>query len=227
VFLSPGEAQRGDGTPRAAASPSRDLGAAVRAALERDAAAAYAVSASSGVEATDGAGSAPVLHAPNPAQGIDAFFTTEGVRVAPRAGADWRLEIRVAGFGAEGAVEPVAAAAPSVGGRRVEYRRGDLVEWYENGPRGIEQGFTLNAPPAGTERGLPVRVEMAVRSDLEPALDAEGRAVSWAAPGAADPALRYDGLIAFDAGGRRLPRGWSWIAGASPSSSTRPAPRIP
>ena len=33
---------------------------------------------------------------------------------------------------------------------RVEYRRpGGVVEWYINGPLGLEQGFDLAAPPVG------------------------------------------------------------------------------
>ncbi len=40
------------------------------------------------------------------------------------------------------------AVAPVMTGQRVEYRRGDVTEWYLNGPLGVEQGFTLAAPQA-------------------------------------------------------------------------------
>jgi len=37
-----------------------------------------------------------------------------------------------------------APAAPKLAGdgTRLEYRRGDLTEWYVNGREGLEQGFT-------------------------------------------------------------------------------------
>ena len=35
---------------------------------------------------------------------------------------------------------------------RIEYRRGPMTEWYVNERRGIEQGFTLVAPPGKAPR---------------------------------------------------------------------------
>ena len=44
---------------------------------------------------------------------------------------------------------PVRAAQPVAADGEVRYDRGTLAEWYRNGPLGLEQGFTLAAPPAG------------------------------------------------------------------------------
>ena len=51
----------------------------------------------------------------------------------------------------------------SIAGARVEYRRDGLTEWYINGPRGLEQGFTLAAPPAGARSSS--RLALAVTGD--------------------------------------------------------------
>ena len=57
-------------------------------------------------------------------------------------------------------LEPVPAAAePDVLGPRVVLERGSLVEWYLNGPDGLEQGFTVRERRGG--RG-PLRLAMAV-----------------------------------------------------------------
>lgn len=88
--------------------------------------------------------------AANPAQQFTTIFSVEGVRLAPRDGTAWIVrptEIRtVAGH------TPLAPVPPVRSGPRVEYRREGLTEWYINGPRGLEQGFTLAAPPAGGEQ---------------------------------------------------------------------------
>src|SRR5208283_1703009 len=90
------------------------------------------------------------LQTQNPAQALRADFTRQGMDV--RSGqADWRLELRGYGYGDH--LEKVREAAPQSRANRVEYQRGPLVEWYVNGPAGLEQGFTLNAPPASIAAG--------------------------------------------------------------------------
>jgi hypothetical protein len=85
------------------------------------------------------------LSAQNPAQALQTDFTRQGIEV--RSGqAHWRLELGGYGYGDH--LEKVGEAVPQSRGNRVEYQRGPLVEWYVNGPAGLEQGFTLNAPPA-------------------------------------------------------------------------------
>ncbi len=85
------------------------------------------------------------LSAQNPAQQLEADFTRQGMDV--RSGqAHWRLEL--SGYGYGDRLDKVEGAAPQNRANRVEYQRGPLVEWYVNGPAGLEQGFTLSAPPA-------------------------------------------------------------------------------
>ncbi len=170
------------------------------------------------------------LSAQNPAQELEADFTRQGMDV--RSGqAHWRLAL--AGYGYGDRLEKVEGAAPQTQANRVEYRRGPLVEWYVNGPAGLEQGFTLRAPPAlgtrdaghgaratgygvrGTGHGAPnsspLTIALQVGGDLAatvdlPASGQEGaRAVGLTLHDSQGQAiLRYTGLTAHDASGRAL-----------------------
>ena len=43
---------------------------------------------------------------------------------------------------------------------RVELERGRISEWYVNGPLGLEQGFTLQAPPGYAADSLVLEFEV-------------------------------------------------------------------
>lgn len=139
------------------------------------------------------------LQAPNRAHDLRTWFEHTGIRVDDRTapGSPELLRLSLSAVGRAGALAaalPGTAITNSKG--RVEVRRPGIVEWYENGPRGLEQGFTLPRRPPG--RG-PLVLELAVtgarpslRGD-EVVLDAGGRH------------LRYGALRAVDGAGRRLP----------------------
>ncbi|MBN2170128.1 MAG: FG-GAP repeat protein [Candidatus Krumholzibacteriota bacterium] len=163
-----------------------------RAVTQRLAAAEYHVSPDGGE-----------LQAPNRAHDLRLGFTADGVSVSPRDArrADWRWIWRTSAWGRDGLFHEAAPVAPSHDLARVEYDRGGMVEWYENGPAGLEQGFTLAARPAG--EGL-LRVAGRVDGGLAARLDADAGALEFHdARGAR--VLRYDGLVAWDATGRELP----------------------
>ncbi len=94
-----------------------------------------------------------------------------------------------------------------VKGSRVEYRRGDLTEWYVNDERGLEQGFTIASPPVripnGEEASLLV-LQLAVTGDLSPTLTSDGQAIELTTEGGVR-VLRYGSLYVEDARGRELP----------------------
>nr|MDQ6906672.1 FG-GAP repeat protein [Chloroflexota bacterium] len=90
------------------------------------------------------------LRADNPAQRFATTFGADGVNIAPASGAAFSLHA-AAIITANGSIA-LPTAQPISTGPRVEYRRDGLTEWYVNGPRGLEQGFTLDAPPIGAER---------------------------------------------------------------------------
>ncbi|MCA2972336.1 MAG: FG-GAP repeat protein, partial [Acidobacteriaceae bacterium] len=85
---------------------------------------------------------------------------------------------------------------------RLEYRRQGITEWFENGPEGLEHGFTIPERPRGA--GGELLLQLRQRGDLVAELDSGGRGVSYkTAQGG--PALRYRKLVVSDATGRTLP----------------------
>ena len=120
-----------------------------------------------------------------------------GREVDVRAG-EAGLSLGLAAVGRGDRLRRLPRVLPRVRSHRVVYSRGGgVLEWYAAGPLGIEQGFTLARRPRGTgavtlalgRRGISARsagsgVEFVTRS---------GRV-----------GLRYGGLVARDARGRRL-----------------------
>lgn len=143
----------------------------------------------------------------NPQHRLSVDFTRTSLRVRT-AGTTWALSLRGVGYGeALAAVPPVE---PYAAANRVEYRRGDLTEWYLNGPFGLEQGFTFAEAPATRVDG-PLTISFVLSGDFVAAVDETGRNAILTRAG--DHAtLRYGGLTAFDATGREL-RAWLEIEG--------------
>jgi hypothetical protein len=149
--------------------------------------------------------------APNHAHNLRTYFTTEGPVLIPHVWTEaeappWRWGLRLTAWGREGALQPVQAATLHPDANGVEYRRGEVVEWYVNDEWGLEQGFTLTAPPeseASTDESQ-VILEMALSGSLTPRLTAAGDAVELSTSDGRS-AVRYDALHAFDATGRELP----------------------
>jgi hypothetical protein len=135
----------------------------------------------------------------NQPQGLQSWFSAAGVRV--RAG-ESRFGLSLTGYGSGGTVRPVSSVAPRARANRVEYLRGPLSEWYVNGPLGLEQGFTLSAPPKADRAG-PLVLALSLSGNLIPSLEPSGDGVSFKGS-----SLRYTGLNASDATGRELP---AWI----------------
>jgi outer membrane protein assembly factor BamB len=79
----------------------------------------------------------------------------------------------------------------------------EIVEWYQNRKDGLEQGFTLTAPPGKRQEGTPLRVRLTVTGEVRPALVDSGKALELVG-GNGKHWLRYDHLMATDASGRQL-----------------------
>jgi len=133
----------------------------------------------------------------NRGQGLLAQFGERGVQI--RAGRA-RLGLNLVGYGYGSTLSAVDAVAPWAQANRVVYPRAAGVrEWYTNGPLGLEQGFTLSAPPARRAGGM-LTLALAVSGNLHATLS-DG-AVTFSGAG---QSLAYRGLVASDATGRRLP----------------------
>jgi hypothetical protein len=147
-------------------------------------------------------GSGDSLRAANAAKGLSASFATAGVQLHS-PGINVSLSLRALGVG--DSLRAVTPARPTAHANRVSYAHsGALTEWYANGPAGLEQGFTLQAPPA-------LAHATATRGALTLSLALSGAEHASLAPGAHTLTLRsgahtltYGGLAATDASGRAL-----------------------
>lgn len=138
----------------------------------------------------------------NAPQRIATTFTRNGAEV--HAGAyRWRLALDGIGYGDD--LRPVGWSTPSAVANRVEYRHGTLVEWYVNGPAGLEQGFTLARAP-GARNGRTLTLALALPDGTRATIDPDRRGATLRVLDV--PALRYAGLTARDADNRALP---AWL----------------
>ena len=134
------------------------------------------------------------LQAVNPAQRLHMRFSTHGVEITS-AGA--HVTMRLAAYGRGSALRTPGPARVSVHDNSVNYRYGPFAEWFANGPRGLEQGFDVSAPPSG-QRGSLTFV-LALSGGLHARLRRDSLLLSG--EGAS---LSYGGLIATDANGHVL-----------------------
>lgn len=145
--------------------------------------------------------------AKNTPHGLGVDFLSSGVFVRGQGGA-WGLTLEAYGY--DDRLQPVEPATLTSKANRIEYRRGQVTEWYINGPLGMEHGVTIDAPPPG-ERGESLRLSFSLTGDLEPELVGDKVLHLKSAQGATQ--LSYTGLVALDAGGRELPASLSLEAG--------------
>ncbi len=135
-------------------------------------------------------------------------FTRAGAEVRSH-NLHWTLETR--GYGYGDALHRARVVAPQANANRVEYRRDGVTEWYENGPLGVEQGFTLAHRP-GKANGQALTVEVGLGGDLVASLEQDGKALELRRKDGQTGLLRYTGLQARDATGRDL-RSWLEVRG--------------
>jgi hypothetical protein len=190
-----------------------------------------------GLSPDEAAAGGPAFRGYNQAHNLEVAFSAAGLRLAPappqpgpgeelpgpaalttaaEAGPGWGWELRFTGYGYQGQVQPVPAALEtSQTGNRLEYRHAGLTEWYVNDERGLEQGFTIDTPPA-IGSGESLVLEMTLNTDLVP-LVATGQAIEFTLPEGNVILLRYGDLAASDAAGNPLPARME-LAGCGPGS---------
>jgi FG-GAP repeat len=147
--------------------------------------------------------SAAGLSAVNPSQGLHARFTPRGVTIVSGATS---VHLRLTAIGYGGAPAPTNTVTPEAQANRVSYAHAWLREWYENGPAGIEQGFTIARAPSARARG-PLTLAMVLSGNAGASLTAGDRAIVLSHGGASS--LRYGKLAVTDAAGHSL---HSWLA---------------
>ena len=130
-----------------------------------------------------------------------ADFTKRGISVRSGTGL-WTIALR--GYGYSGALKPLSMSRlnrPHARLNRVEYQHGSLIEWYVNGPVGLEQGFTIKEAPEKRE-GQPLTIELTLSGDGS-SLDKGGEGLLLSGHDG-ETILRYRGFLARDASGRPL-----------------------
>jgi hypothetical protein len=145
------------------------------------------------------------FEAQNPAQRFRLSFIGSTVSVDAEE-ASWRVGLRLTGYGREGSVDAVAELqAVQHEGNRVSFQRGpDLVEWYVNGPLGLEQGMTLAARPAQPPTEGALALEVTFNGDLSPQFETGGNVVALV-DSAGVRRASYGTLLVRDATGATLP----------------------
>ncbi len=139
----------------------------------------------------------------NRANGFRALFDMDGVQLSQRSSEPaWRWSWRLTAFGRGPAARAVPPVPPRTLHGRAEFPYPGIVEWYENTPQGLEQGFDLAERPPGTGA---VRVTAEVRvTGLHATSDRAGTAIRLFDPNGAE-VLQYGNLFAVDSQGQGLP----------------------
>ncbi len=141
------------------------------------------------------------LHAESAAPGLRAELRAEGIEVASNAGG-WAFHPAASRWGCDGELVRVERATPEAEGNRATYRRRGFEEWYVNGPLGVEQGFTLPAPPSCRKaggKGVVIELGEGLEADVSP--DGQEAALRDAS---GQTVLRYEDLYVVDAAGKEL-----------------------
>lgn len=150
----------------------------------------------------------------NPTQRFVSSFAADRLSLhSPDAGAPgsgFELQLRLLAFGFDDALSPVEATQRHADAGRVTYARhnaagASLQEWFDNGPRGVEQGFTVELDASASRPTPPaaLRVRLDFGGDLRAVVADAGHVLLHDASG--DRRMSYDALHAFDADGIELP----------------------
>ena len=134
---------------------------------------------------------------------LAADFTSDGVAMGGGS-VFWKMTLRGYGYGV--VLTRPNAVMPTANLNRVQYHRGALTEWYVNGPAGLEQGFTITKPP-GQANDRPLTIVLSLSRDLTATVDESRTGLTLQARDG-KAGLRYTGLSAADAAGKKLP---AWL----------------
>jgi len=143
--------------------------------------------------------------APNYAHDLHATFTREGFEVSPcREEKAWIWGLRLTRYGYGSDLHAVTGPEKMITqDNRIEYHRGDMVEWYINDHRGLEQGFTLKSRPSVKKGSDLLQLQMRSTGNLKPVVEKQGKGIVWRDTHGKE-VLRYSGLYAYDANEKEL-----------------------
>lgn len=104
--------------------------------------------------------------AKNYSNAIETLFEEDGgVHVSTKAGnSNWRCSMRFASYGWGEKRWPDEKSPWVATDNRIERNHGDLLEWYRNDVRGLEQGFTISSAPGERDRSSNLDIELFIES---------------------------------------------------------------
>ena len=133
---------------------------------------------------------------------VRASLERDSVLIRPLdEAAGWSLMMRLSSLARGEGEESSVRGTREVRDNRAAYSRGDVEEWYLNGPAGLEQGFDLASRPLD---GFLGELELRVEAKSELVLEKRGEDLLLSGEDGA-PALRAFGLIVLDGNGDELP----------------------
>jgi hypothetical protein len=147
----------------------------------------------------------------NSVQRYNAFFNSENLQIVPQTpNRDWQVGMRLTGYGYGERLRSVSKAELKAASNRIEYHRtvvddseSAIIEWYENRSEGLEQGFTINAPPMQKQEGEQLVVALDLTGDLQASINSQGQAIRLSKTDGTS-VLSYEKLWAKDARGQEL-----------------------
>ena len=145
-----------------------------------------------------------VYQAPNRANEMRVLFSPDRVELTPRTetAVPWTVAWTLTQVGDETGMIAAEAAHLVSDGNRLAYERGVITEWYINDARGLQQGFTLDAPPNHPQPAV-VYLELALDGTLTAHEVGDGEQILFTMGDT--PVLSYSNLYAFDATAKALP----------------------
>jgi len=128
--------------------------------------------------------------------GIHSTFSAAGAKFRVARGT---LEMSLAGIGHGRSLGAVSAVPPTGSANRTIYSHGSISEFYNNGPYGLEQGFTVARPQRASGS---LTLALGISGSLTPR---QSGAQILFETSTGETALSYSQLRVTDATGRRLP----------------------
>ncbi|MGH8397211.1 MAG: hypothetical protein ACRETA_03050 [Gammaproteobacteria bacterium] len=139
----------------------------------------------------------------NPAQHLTANFNHDATTLQLGDKPHDQLTLQLTAYRVGNSTQPLTTGVPSANGNRVEWSHSHgLSEWYVNSPLGLEQGFTLAAPPKSATSSQSLALVFNLRGTLKPVL--KGNALEFRNV-KGETLLRYGDLLAYDARQHALP----------------------
>ena len=154
------------------------------------------------------------FYALHPKQALSARFGSQGTQFVSsnrtyneeRDAQAWEARMRLISFAGEAAPNSCPPRKSDLSTTKLEYRHSDnLTEWFDNGVKGVEHGYTIASRPANLEGGEEISIEVeleglnaSIRSNRE-----DDRSLVFAQN--EQVILSYSKLLVVDANGKHLP----------------------